>query len=206
MANDNNIDKAKEENQVDNNNKTDISDKTKEKKQGKKKWLLLLLLLLCVAVGSGVAVGIYMNYKNKQSDEVPILTPDRAPGDEENGESMGDEGANKLDQPEGGGAVSLTYTKDVTIDLSENKVSLLFGNPSRSNQGMVVQIIIQNKVIVQSGTLKPGIQVKQLNLTGNAKLQPGTYAGKFNVLYYDVNSGEKAVVNTEIPIDIKVQE
>ena len=178
----------------------------KKKKTGKKV-LILLLVILGIAIVSVAAIGIfkYMTEKDK-TDEVAILTPDRAPEDEEHGESMGDEGDEKLEQPEGGGAVSLTYTKDVVIDLSDNKVSLLFGNPSRSNQGMVLQIIIQDKVIVQSGTLKPGVQVKELDLTGNAKLQPGVYDGKFNVLYYDVNSGDKAVVNTEIPIEINVKE
>ena len=176
-----------------------------EKKNGKKKWLLLLILLMGISLVSVTAIGIFVHFTSKDKDEVAILTPDRAPGDEENGKSMGDEGDDKLDQPEGGGAVSLTYTKDVVIDLSDNNVSLLFGNPSRSNQGMVLQIIIQDKVIVQSGTLKPGVQVKELELIGNAKLQPGVYEGKFNVLYYDMNSGDKAVVNTEIPVDINVK-
>jgi hypothetical protein len=179
----------------------------KPKKNTGKKILILFLIILGIAVVSVAAIGVFKMMTDKEEpEEVAILTPDRAPADEENAESMGDEGDKKLDQPEGGGAVSLTYTKDVVIDLSENKVSLLFGNPSRSNQGMVLQIIIQDKVIVQSGTLKPGVQVKELELTGNAKLQPGVYEGKFNVLYYDVNSGDKAVVNTEIPIDINVKE
>ncbi|MBE5934525.1 MAG: hypothetical protein E7262_01870 [Lachnospiraceae bacterium] len=188
---------------------TDSSVEKPEKKNKKKKLLMLLLVILGIALVAALAIGIFVYFtKDKapqQKEETPILAPDRAPEDEENGESMGDEGEEKLDQPKGGGAVSLTYTKDVVIDLSENKVSLLFGNPSRSNQGMVLQVIIQDKVIVQSGTLKPGIQVKELELTGNAKLQPGIYEGKFNVLYYDMDSGNKAVVNTEIPIDIKVQ-
>ena len=162
---------------------TPLTEQEKPKKKTGKKILILLLVLLGMAVVAVASIGIfkYLTDKNK-TEEVEILTPDRAPEDEENGESMGDEGDKKLDQPEGGGAVSLTYTKDVVIDLSENKVSLLFGNPSRSNQGMVLQIIIQDKVIVQSGTLKPGVQVKELELTGNAKLQPGVYEGKFNVL------------------------
>lgn len=197
---------AEENQNIEQTTQTTSVAETPKKKTGKK-ILILLLIILGIAVVSVVAIGVFkMMTEKDEPEEVAILTPDRAPADEENAESMGDEGDKKLDQPEGGGAVSLTYTKDVVIDLSENKVSLLFGNPSRSNQGMVLQIIIQDKVIVQSGTLKPGVQVKELELTGNAKLQPGVYEGKFNVLYYDVNSGDKAVVNTEIPIDINVKE
>ena len=35
-------------------------------------------------------------------------------------------------------------------------------------------------------------------------LSPGGYEGKFIVLYYDPDSGEKAMVNTEIPITVNV--
>ena len=84
----------------------------------------------------------------------------------------------------------------------------MFANPGKSLQDMVVQIVIDETVIVQSGTLKPGNQVTTLNLLDGAEkqLQPGGYDGKFVVFYYDPDSGEKAVVNTEIPITITVQE
>jgi hypothetical protein len=82
----------------------------------------------------------------------------------------------------------------------------MFGNPSRSNQTMVVQIVIQDHIIVQSDTLEPGFQVKNLKLDDGSKLKPGNYNGKFKILYFDPNSGEKAVVNTVIPIDIEVKQ
>ena len=71
---------------------------------------------------------------------------------------------------------------------------------------MVLQIAIQDTVILQSGTLKPGNQVKLLDLLEGAEemLSPGGYEGRFIVLYYDPDSGEKAMVNTEIPITVNV--
>ena len=39
-----------------------------------------------------------------------------------------------------------------------------------------------------------------------AKLTSGGYKGKFNVIFYDEETGEKAVVNTNIPITIAVEE
>ena len=112
----------------------------------------------------------------------------------------------KMEKPEGGGAVSLTYSNEVTIDLSDKAAGLYFANPGKSNQDMVLQIVIQDTVILQSGTLSPGHQVKLLNLLEGAEemLQPGGYEGKFIVLYYDQTSGEKSMVNTEIPITINV--
>jgi hypothetical protein len=35
-------------------------------------------------------------------------------------------------------------------------------------------------------------------------LSPGGYKGSFSVFYYDPSSGEKAMVNTEIPILVTV--
>ena len=181
----------------------------KEKVHWKKKLLVLLLLLItCTSLGVTYWALFIRNNKPEQKQDGPkILEPDVAPGDKEkNAESMGDEGDKKLDQPKGGGAVSITYSKDVTIDLSDKTVTLLFGNPTRSNQSMVLQIVIQDNVIVQSDTLAPGYQVKKLDLKTDIGLKPGTYKGKFNVLYYDSDTGKKAVVNTEIPIDIDVQQ
>ena len=192
----------------------DTGSQPPEKKKGKKKWLMALLLLLTFLSVSVAVWAVFFKEKPKAATPEPkategpsILEPDRAPSDkEENAESMGDQGDKKLDQPEGGGAVSLTYSKDVSIDLSDKNVTLLFGNPSRSNQTMVVQIVIQDNIIVQSDTLAPGYQVKKLALDDGSKLKPGTYSGKFKILYFDPNSGEKAVVNTEIPIDIEVKQ
>ena len=181
----------------------------KEKVHWKKKLLIVLLILItCSSLGVAFWALFVRNDKPEQKEEEPkILEPDVAPGEKEkNAESMGDAGDKKLDQPKGGGAVSITYSKDVTIDLSDKTVTLLFGNPTRSNQSMVLQIVIQDNVIVQSDTLAPGYQVKKLDLKTDIGLKPGTYKGKFNVLYYDSDTGKKAVVNTEIPIDIDVQQ
>ena len=47
-----------------------------------------------------------------------------------------------------------------------------------------------------------------LNLLDGAekKLAAGGYDGKIVVLYYDRTSGEKAMVNTEIPVTVTVTE
>ena len=69
-----------------------------------------------------------------------------------------------------------------------------------------VQVVIQDTILVQSGTLQPGKQVTTLNLLAGAEkqLSPGGYDGKLVILFYDEVTGEKAVVNTEIPVTITV--
>lgn len=137
-----------------------------------------------------------------------ILAPDYAPQETEPNAEKLPNGDNKLDSPEGGGAVSLTYSNKVNIDLSAEKATLLFVNPGKSTQDIVLQIVIQEEVIVHSGRLTPGYKVTTLDLlpTAAPKLALGGYDAKFSVFYYDSESGEKALINTEIPIHITVTE
>lgn len=170
---------------------------------GNKKWLTPLLALIAL-----IAVGVTIWAIFFHRPQV-VLAPDYAPvEEEENAQPIEGDSGDKLEAQEGGGAVSLTYANEVTVDLSDRKADLLFANPGKSLQDMVVQIAIDEMVIVQSGTLKPGNQVTTLSLLDGAEnqLQPGGYDGKFVVFYYDPDSGEKAVVNTEIPITVTVQE
>lgn len=170
--------------------------------KGKKLLIPVLILITLVAVGVTIWALCFR-------DAAPVLAPDYAPVEEEsNAQPIQDDSDEKLEAEEGGGAVSLTYSNEVTIDLSDKTAGLLFANPGKSLQDMVVQIVIEDTVIVQSGTLKPGNQVTTLDLLDGAEsqLQSGGYDGKFVVFYYDPDTGEKAVVNTEIPITITVQE
>ena len=61
---------------------------------------------------------------------------------------------------------------------------------------------------MQSGRLRPGNQVTSLDLLDGAanQLAAGGYDGKFVVLYYDQQSGEKAMIHTEIPVTVTVTE
>ncbi len=168
----------------------------------KEKYLTAVLIAItCIAI----SVTIWALFIRKPEQ---ILTPDYAPVEvEAHAETMQDEEEEgKLEQQEGGGAVSLMYSTEVSIGKSDKTVSLLFGNPSKSNQDMVVQIVVQDTILVQSGLLKPGSQVTSLDIADTSMLQPGTYEGTFKVLYYQPDSGEKAIVNTEIPIEITVSE
>ena len=96
------------------------------------------------------------------------------------------------------------------MDLSEGKASLLFGNPHKSTQDMVLRVVIRDQVILQSGRITPGNQVTALELLPDAPaLGAGTYTEEschFAVLYYDPVSGEKAMLNTVIPITVTVRE
>ncbi len=112
---------------------------------------------------------------------------------------------NQGDQ-EVGGNVSLTYAKEVSINLTEKTASLVFGNPSRSNREAIVQLVIQDNLILQSDTIAPGTQVTELKPADGAeeKLTAGVYEGKFVVYFYDRESNRWATLNAEIPVTVTV--
>ncbi len=174
-------------------------------KNNKQKTAVALLLLITVAA---VAITVWALFFRDGGGKI-VLSPDYAPMEEESfAEVIGDDDGSKLTVPEGGGAVSLIYQKTATVDLSEGTVSLLFGNPAKSNQNVIVQLVIQENIIVQSGLIVPGNKVTKLDLLEGKEeiLKAGGYEGKLKVLYYDPVTGEKAMLNTEIPLDITVRE
>ncbi len=172
-----------------------------EKSDRKSRWIiLLLLLLLLIAIG----VTLWALFFREET----TLTPDYAPRREDKyAQSLDDQGDEKLEQVQGGGAVSLTYSTKVTVTLDDGMASVYFANPSKSNQDMVLQLVVQDVILAQSGRLSPGKQLDTLELLEGAasRLQPGGYNGQFVVLFYQPDTGEKTIVNTEIPVDVTVQ-
>ena len=198
------------------NKKTDTAPAQEKEKEGKKRWLLLLLLLgtsfLLWHSGNGndtpTSDSISTSDGTLTSGSAPTSDDTRIPPKSETGaESIaGDDTDTKLNAPEGGGAVSLTYSKEVDINLGTKKASLVFANPAKSTQDAVVQLVIRDTVILQSGSLAPGTQVTALDLTEGAetKLSAGVYDGRFVVSFYDRSTGRWATLNAEIPVTVTV--
>lgn len=174
----------------------------KDDKRNRKKWILLLSLLLLLLIAA-ICVTIWAQFFRKS----PSLIPDYAPPQKEpHAEDIGDNDDEKLPQQSGGGAVSLTYTTQVKVNLSQGYASLYFANPSKSNQDIVIQIVIQDVVIAQSGAINPGKQVERLDLLSGAAsaLAEGGYNGEFRIYYYQPDTHEKTIINTEIPVTVMV--
>lgn len=180
-----------------------MEDATQKEGINESKLVIALLLLITVAA---VCITVWALYF--RTPDV-TLAPDYAPKETEaRAQRIPDDHSEQKKSEAGGGSVSLTYSNQVSIDLEGEMASLMFANPGKSNQNMVVQIVIQDEVIVQSGTILPGHQVTTLDLVEGAAamLMPGGYDGIFSIHYYHPESGEKAIVNTEIPIQIEVRD
>ncbi len=171
---------------------------TKEKDKKKNKLIIILSIVIVVLL----AVGTWFFFF-KQPDKI---IPDYVK--ESNAQEMGDDDSKKMEKPDGGGAVSLLYSKNVKVNLSDSRVSLFVGNPKKSTQDIVLQVLIDENVIAQSGRLVPGYQVDELTIDKNAKtiLTKGGYKGKIKIFYFDETGGKKAMLNTEIPVSIEVNE
>lgn len=166
------------------------------------------IILISALVGIIVFLICTCAYLILAKEETPVLSPDIAPSSTDKySEPMNDGSQGTIETPTGGGAASLAYTKKVTIDLSSEKASMMFGNPSKSNQNLIIQVIIQETVISQSGLIEPGNKVTTLELLPKIKnsLSEGVYSGKYLVFAYDRETGEKEKVVMEIPITINVQ-
>lgn len=170
-------------------------------RQDRKIRYLLILLLLVTIVSVGVAIwALFIR------DTTPALLPDYAPVEEEkNAEDIEEEtDGEKMEVSQGGGAVSMTYQKSALVSLAGQSVKLMFQNPSKSVNDVALQLVIVSAdgtetVIAQSGTIKPGKKVEQLDLIEDAAtLSEGTYSGKFCVAYYAPDTAEKALVESAI--------
>lgn len=166
-------------------------DSVRNKRRGMKVLLILLILLLLLLL----FLCIWM-----LRFRTPTLAPDYAPPKEDSNavEIEGDD-ENKLEKPEGGGAIGMTYLRNVTLDLSEKRVYLLYQNPRRSNSDVMVQVVVQDVVIAQSGRIEPGKQIQQIDLLpGTARLfELGGYDAKLAVFFYDPVTAERSLLQTQ---------
>ena len=71
---------------------------------------------------------------------------------------------------------------------------------------LIVQLIIQDNVVAQSGLIKTGNKITRMSLIEGNGLIEGGYDGILMVYYYHEDTGEKSILNTKIPIQIEVYE
>lgn len=170
------------------------------KNKRKKYRMCVMILWVILLLGIGVIVALCV--KKSRSD-------DFAPKVDQAAEQMESSGE-KLDEPKGGGAVSLTYSTVVTVSTEDRTVRILFENPSKSTKDTSLQLTVngQNEgeelLIAESELIPAGYKLAQMNLKDKVDLDPGKYEGNLKVLYYDSENGEKEVVDTKIPVTLAV--
>ena len=160
-----------------------------------------MIVILALAAAAAAGTVVWALFFSREPIEIsPEQVPERI---DTYAEPSGGEGEEKMEAPEGGGAVSMAYQREVYLSLGEKKASLVFENPEKSVNDMVLQLVIpgeeEDLVIAQSGKLPPGYRLEEMELLDTVQvLEEGSYEGKFHVLYYDPDTGEKMMVNGDI--------
>ncbi len=171
---------------------------------------LIIIILLIILILLFAAVSVWaIFFRDKAPEDSGILAPDYAPiQTDTNATDIENDTTDKLDAPDGGGAVGLTYSDQVKVDLSDKTVTLMFQNPGRSLNNMVLQIAVQELLLAQSDLLVPGKMLTTMPLSDEAasKLLPGGYKGKFIASIYDPDTGEKNMLDAQVEITVTVTE
>ncbi len=167
--------------------------------KSKKLNYILIGIIIILLVGIVIA---FFSYKK-------AIVPDYAPGVIDTNAIKTPDDGSKMNKSEGGGSVSLSYSNVVSVDLSKKEIKMYFKNPSKSTQAMVIQVILESGneeyIIGQTDRVPSGYTVYNTKFLDIVSLKAGGYTGRFNVMYYDEETEEKAIVNTNIPIKIDVK-
>ena len=102
----------------------------------------------------------------------------------------------------------MNWSPNVVVDLSDKTIKLMFQNPGRTLNNMVLQIAVQDTLLAQSNLLIPGKMLTTMPLKEDAvaQLQPGGYKGRFIVSFYNTTTGEKNMVDSQIEVTVTVVE
>lgn len=165
---------------------------------------LIVITALALVLVAAIAVSVWAIFFR---GEDYILPPDYPPqSTDKNQTPIPDDQGGEIQTPEGGGAVNVTYSEEVRIDLSDKKATLYYANPSRSKQNVAIAIVVGDEVILRSNLITPGNMVTSLPIEDGAenKLSIGGYDATLVVYCYDPQTGEKAMVDTRGEITLTV--
>lgn len=161
---------------------------------------LLLLFALLAGLAAGIAVLVHL----LAGPTAPVIDPYHPlPAPDPNVEPIEKDNSSKADPGNGGGSVSMIYTLTAGLSLSDNSISMYFKNPNASNHDVVLELYLvdgETEIkLAQSGLIKAGYGLYEMTMIKDAAvLQEGNYQGKYKVLYYNPDTGERALVESDI--------
>lgn len=167
--------------------------------------VLLVILIIIIII-------LLLRSCGRQENTSKVLEPDYAQMEEDpDATEIEDDNSEKVEVDKGGGSVTISFTDNIQYSLSTGELSLYYQNPNASTHNVVVQVILENGedeyLLAQSGILKPGYQVSRLTAEKDIpQLSAGGYNGKLKLLFYDPETGERAIVDTDVPCTVTVVE
>ena len=118
-------------------------------------------------------------------------------------EPIPDDTDEKANSENGGGFVSLVYTKDASVSLSTGKATIYYQNPNKSNHSVLLEFYLisneQEYFLGKTGLIPAGSAIYQLDVTDrDVSIRAGTYTGLYRTYYYDPITGERAAISSDI--------
>lgn len=172
--------------------------------------LLASIIAATVLVGGTVTV-VILTARDRSPDNSVVLEPDyENVKPDDNAQTIPGETTHEpSDVPQGGGSMNLVYSDKVIVYLESGKVGLYYQNPSSSSHSIVVQIIIprgeEQYLVAESGGINPGYMLTEMTLNSNVQLSSGVYKGIMKLWFFDPDTGDRALVDTNIPVNITVK-
>lgn len=169
-----------------------------EKKARRRKWMIAALIVLTVVAVIGSVAALLLKEPVERA-----IRPDYST-EELQRAAIDGQILYELDSEWG----PVHYSQEILIDLSDKSIRLNFINPEGSGQEVNLQLCVGEDPIIQTGRLRPGDSVTELELLYRVErqLSAGGYTGKLVVIAYELESGEENGKNLEIPVILQVQD
>lgn len=166
----------------------------------------IIIIALSVLIVICISVTIWALFFRDSTPSTPITPDYPLQGTEDNQKPIEGDDDTKIDSPEGGGAIRVTYSPNATVSLSEKKITFYYANPGASNQNVRLLIKIGEIYIARSELITPGNYIEELPLSDEAAtlLQEGGYNAELLIQSYDPETDEKAMVDTKGELTITV--
>lgn len=161
-----------------------------ERKERLCKWLFLILCLLGFLLGM---IGLYRFCTQAPEQDYPLLEQDlnsqRLPSDDDSG---------------GSSEVMIQVGQDVKVWLNDDYVELYYANPVSNDVGARVSLVIDDEIVAQSGLVEPGYYLERIDGVLYDGLSYGEQDGVLVIDTYDLDTGERKMVNNEVSVTVSV--
>ena len=164
---------------------------------------IIIVALSLISVGA-IATTIWAVWFR----EAPVLNPDYAAKETDKGAEKIEGDVSSGESGTVGGKVNIIYSDEVTVELSTGRAEFLIGNAAKSKHDIVAELVIQDKVILQTGAIEPGYRVVSAEIASGAgdMLQNGIYNGVIRLYMYDTQTNEREMLSADIAVKISVKE
>lgn len=170
-------------------------------------WIAGILATLCV--GTAIIVGMLgsddkIPDSTEQKNPLPSIDPNAQQVTNDGSDNTTPQDPNASGENNQEGSVSLMYTLDASMSLSDGKIEMFFVNPHNSNHDVVLEMFIVtddgSKVsIAKSGRIPVGMGVTEMEFNrDSAILSAGSYQAMYSVYPYDPITGELSIVNMDV--------